>query len=248
MKNSSHKPDELFYCSKEQIEQNTASLQGQEAIHCSSVLRYKVGDVIHFTDAQSNLYSGEISLIKKGEVQILIQSKQELIDQEISNYPILVCGILKNKDRMEWIIEKSVELGVKEIILVKTERSERSKVRLDRLELVALSAMKQSKRVTLPKISIYDDLIPVLNELILQHSVFVAHEQMDKKTPLLKENLSQSPVFVVGPEGGFSDEEIQQISRIKSIQIINLGEWRLRAETACIQLLSLALGARLERD
>lgn len=245
MKNSSHKPDELFYCCKADIEQNIARLQGQEAIHCSSVLRYKLGDSVHFTDAESGLYSGQICLIKKGEVHIEIQTKQQLIDEEIPNYPILVCGILKNKDRLEWIIEKAVELGVKEIILVKTERSERAKVRFDRLELVALAAMKQSKRVILPKISLSDDLVNVISGLASTHSVFVAHEQIDKKAVLLKSNLVSSPVFVVGPEGGFSDEEILQISQIKTIQLISLGEWRLRAETACIQLLSLALGARL---
>ena len=242
---SFEKPDELFYIPQSDIEANNATLKGQEAIHCLSVLRYKVGDSIYFTDAQSTLFRGAIISAKKGNAVISIQEASIEKDIHIDSYPTLLIGALKNKDRLEFVVEKAVELGVKEIVIVQTERSERAKIRIDRLENVAIAAMKQSKRLQIPSIIVKDSLINALSAY-KNASIVLAHEQETKLTSnAIASILERNPIVCVGPEGGFTDDEIASINVLDTLSIVSLGDWRLRAETAAIALLSMALQARL---
>jgi len=242
---SSSKPDELFYCEKNTINlvMKSASLIGQEAIHCSKVLRHKEGDEIHFTDADSNLYIGIISRIKKGEVDIQIIDSKLVKDENEKNYPVICIGVLKNKERMEWLIEKATEIGVSAIYFIQLNRSERSKINLDRFKTIALSAMKQSQRLQIPKILHLESLdkgIDLFKSSSLKH--FVAHEKIDSNESfqqLLKKNLNgKRPVYWIGPEGGFTEDEVHIIKEKLFAIPISLGKHRLRAETAALFVLA----------
>jgi len=239
------KPDELFYCEKKYInlELNSASLVGQEAIHCSKVLRYKEGDELFFTDAESVLYRGILSRIKKGEVDIQILYYEALPDENEKSYPIICIGVLKNKERMEWLIEKAVEIGVSAIYFIHFKRSERSKINLDRFKIIALSAMKQSQRLQIPRIEYFESLDDYLNvQKNYSYKHFVAHEKVNSNNSfhhfLKKKLATEKPVFWIGPEGGFTQEEVMELKQNVSAIPISLGQYRLRAETAAIYVLA----------
>ena len=241
----SKKPDELFYCDKNSInlELNEASLGGQEAIHCSKVLRYKEGAEIYFTNAESWLFRGVISRIKKGEVDIQIIDSEFIEDKNEKKYPILCIGVLKNKERMEWLIEKAVEIGVSAIYFIQLSRSERSKINSDRFTTIAISAMKQSQRVQIPSILHFDKLDDCFNSILKSnYRHFIAHEKIDSNKSIhqfLNNNLSKErPFFWIGPEGGFTEEEVELITEKVSAIPISLGQYRLRAETAAIYVLA----------
>lgn len=239
------KPDELFYCDKKHINrnENIALLSGQEAIHCSKVLRYKEGDEVYFTDAQSSLFTGIITRIKKGEVDIQITDSNTFLNDSQTKYPILCMGVLKNKERMEWLVEKAIEIGVFAINFIQLSRSERSQVNLERFTTIALSAMKQSQRLQIPELSYFaklEDCLALQDYVNTQH--FVAHEKVDVSesvhTYFSKDIMGKRPVFWIGPEGGFTEEEVDELKNKACAIPISLGQFRLRAETAALFVLA----------
>ncbi|TNE69279.1 16S rRNA (uracil(1498)-N(3))-methyltransferase [bacterium] len=244
MQASSDKPDELFYSTSISLESAQIVLEGQEAIHCAKVLRKKVGDTIWVCDGKYHQYKTRIRHISKNEVFTEISDTLRFDANESDSYPILVIGKLKNKERLEWLIEKAVELGVAEIHLVSSERTERSYLKLERLEAIAVAAMKQSKRVFLPQIIDAHSIEETINAFGEAIPILIAHEKVSGRIDL-GQIISKRCVLVVGPEGGFTDAEIEYLSSFPQSSTISLGEWRLRAETAAIHLLSLASFFRL---
>lgn len=219
--------NEFFYSIK--INNNEAILEDQEAIHCSKVLRKKTGDTLHITDGAGNIYKSEISAIDHKKVHCTIV--------ENINYPKLEklsigVGILKNRDRMEWMVEKLVEIGIDKIFFIQSEKSERSKINLERFEKKAISAMKQSLRCYLPEIRIFtfDEICQLSFD-----KKFIAHCEDSQKTlwdgNLSKENLDT--LLLIGPEGDFSINEIE-FSLSNNFIPVSLGNFRLRTETAAI--------------
>lgn len=235
---SSEKPDELFFATKSQITQENIVLEGQEAIHCSKVLRKKVTDIIWICDGDYSHYKVEIQQIGKQQVFTKILETVRFDKNKTQDYPILVIGKLKNKDRLEWLIEKAVELGISEIHLVQTDRTERSYLKVERLEAIAIAAMKQSKQVFIPKIVDSDSLMQTLKLFEGKLPILLAHEK-STATNKVAVFLKKKCVLLIGPEGGFSDSEFDELLELQNCHAISLGEWRLRAETAAIHLVSL---------
>jgi 16S rRNA (uracil1498-N3)-methyltransferase len=219
--------NELFFTY--QIENDQAILSDQEASHCSQVLRKKVGEHIFFTNGLGEIYESEILEIQKKQVILRIIKRQFVSNN--AHFSIAI-GLLKNRDRMEWMIEKLVEIGVEEIFLITTEKSERTKINVDRFEKKAVAAMKQSLRAHLPKITqlSFDEVL--LNPI---QKKFIAHCQNGIKTYWTTNlNLPQEPtLLLIGPEGDFSDKEIQKALN-HNFQPVDLGPNRLRTETAAI--------------
>ena len=137
---------------------------------------------------------------------------------------------------MEWLIEKAVEIGVREITLLNCKRSERSKVNIDRLNKIALSAMKQSKRLWLPRI-----VGPMKMEQYLKavdgSTCAIAHYAPDHED-LFELSLSQEATILIGPEGDFTDDEVHQ-ALAAGCKPVNLGTSRLRTETAGLVALTI---------
>lgn len=245
MSSSNEKPDEIFYTPKELIGEFDLSIEGQESIHCTKVLRKKIGDEIWVCDANHSFYRATIQTIQKNTLTASITAQIKQNEAVYHNFPILVIGKLKHKDRLEWLLEKSVELGVAEIHFVDTQRTERSHLNLERLKMIAISAMKQSKRACIPKLVESPNLIQTLQALQDDYPIWLAHEKLDY-TPVKWSDLKKRCVLVVGPEGGFTDDEVYSLSTLKNLTFVQLGEWRLRAETAAIHLISAAALVRLQ--
>lgn len=245
--------DELFYTPSKAIneQEKKAALEGQEAVHCLSVLRHKIGDSLYITNGEGRIYKGLIISAKKSSLTIDIHSKY-VLEPPKPKLPILVIGSLKNKERIEWLVEKTTELGIQEIHIVQTTRSERFNVNIERLNLIAIAAMKQSKQAFLPTITTF----PRLDVSVYQHVAVqvVAHEKVDEKSLLphqLFENntyleSTEPIVYWIGPEGGFTNEEIHLLTHSTKASLLWLGNTRLRAETAALSVIQTDAIRRLK--
>lgn len=223
----------MFFAFPEDITQDELVIKGQEAVHITRVLRSEEGDNMYATDGNGNRYRCKISHIKKHEL------RAEILQQEYEKKPLplvtLCVGILKKRDRLEMAIEKSVELGVDEIIVFRGMHSQKEHIRMERVQAVALSAMKQSLRSWLPKIAIEDSLERALNHSLESSMLIIADET--KKDFTNRRKQSDHYFLVVGPEGGFSEEERKLLLKHNAIPY-SLGNKRLRSETASIILTS----------
>jgi 16S rRNA (uracil1498-N3)-methyltransferase len=226
---------QLFYSPNFDSASKEILIEGQEAQHISRVLRHQIGDILHITNGRGDVAKGSISTITKNRVTLSI-SERHFLEKPPSANIILAIGIIKQRDRLEMLIEKATEIGVGTICLMQTSRSERSNIRLDRLEAIAISAMKQSLQAWVPIVR----LATIEEALEGSSQSYIAHEQpMDTKlTRFDGVDISQPLTLFVGPEGGFTDEEVQKVVNGGS-KVVDLGENRLRAETASLKLLGM---------
>jgi len=209
-----------------------SQLTEEESLHAIKVLRLKELDLIHLMDGKGNLFEAEIrkANAKKCEFAVL-NTKTEVKKR---NYRLHVAvSPTKNIDRIEWFIEKAVEIGIDEISFLLCDHSERKNINQDRIEKIAISAMKQSMNL----------FLPVLNEMTSfskfiskskNETCFIAHlEEGDRK--LFKKEISSTNdiLIMIGPEGDFSKEEIEEALNNHYIPV-SLGESRLRTETAAL--------------
>ncbi len=225
----------IFYAPKSQIHGNAIELTGQEAKHASKVMRYREGDSIQIVDGEGGWFDCKIVRITNSQVEAEVQSSKQLDAPKPEI--VLGMGLIKKRDRLEFAVEKSVELGVSEIALFRSRNTVKENVRMDRLENTILSAMKQSLRARLPKVSLLDSLEEVMDTFSDFHSL-IAHEKEDSEpgvNPGLKSK--DKLLLLVGPEGGFSDKEIEMATE-GGAGVVSLGKHRLRAETAAISFLS----------
>lgn len=217
----------LFY--QPRIPEGIHYLDADEARHCVKVLRNKNGDLIRLTDGKGAFY--EAVLLKTDDRQCTFQIEQKIDVPPQAHYIHLAISPTKNPDRIEWFVEKAVELGVDKISLMECEHTERSYVKTDRLEKVAVSAMKQSLKATLPQIvslSAFSGIVSSAQE----NERFIAY--VDETNPRhLKDAATKgmSYLVLIGPEGDFTKEELGHALQ-QGFQKVSLGRSRLRTETA----------------
>lgn len=218
----------LFYG---EIEGNQVLINDEEQQHIVRVLRMKDGEEIHVTDGKGNLAAGTLIIEGKKAGMAVTGIKNQL--PAFNPKLHIAIAPTKNIDRIEFFIEKAVEMGISEITLLQTEKTERKNVNIDKLRKQAVSASKQSLRFHFPVIN---DLVKIQDFLKSTDpaTTFVAHchenlERMDLKQIPALENLT----FLIGPEGDFSEKEILFLSE-KNIRAVSLGHQRLRTETAGI--------------
>jgi 16S rRNA (uracil1498-N3)-methyltransferase len=147
----------------------------------------------------------------------------------------------KNSDRMEWFVEKAVELGITHITTLICERSQRETLRQERIERVMISALKQSLRTRLPVFAhavLFTDFIEQTRHIYPQK--YIAYCGATQPIPLLEElfrNLTDA-VVLIGPEGDFSPSEAD-MALANGYQVVSLGRFRLRTETAALKAAAL---------
>jgi 16S rRNA (uracil1498-N3)-methyltransferase len=161
---------------------------------------------------------------------MIVEEKQEYEKKDF--YIHLIIAPTKNMDRMEWMLEKCVEIGIDEISFIQTRYSERKEIKTQRLEKIAIGAMKQSLKAYLPKINEMISWKDFLKKENSENFKMIAHlEEGNRKfiQPFAKPNSKYA--VLIGPEGDFSPEEIKQAIE-KGFQPVTLGNSRLRTETA----------------
>ncbi|MFN1836128.1 16S rRNA (uracil(1498)-N(3))-methyltransferase [Balneola sp. MJW-20] len=225
--------ENLFYVPAEKIDPTIPiEIEGQEARHISRVLRFKEGDRIHIADGSGKIYYCDIQSVNTGSVTARISEIRSLNQPDIKK--VLAMGVVKKRDRLEFAVEKAVELGAWEICLFEADHSERSRVKMERIESIVLSAFKQSKRSWLPAVRFMGSLDEVLDHY-KDHHPLMASMDTDPERPTDLKN--KKNLLLVGPEGGFSDREIELVIK-KNATLLSLGKNRLRAETAVTAILS----------
>lgn len=217
----------MFLFHSTDILDNNLIIKGDEHLHCSIVLRKRVGDIIFVTDGKGNTYSSKIISVTKNQTECSIEDSK--YQAPLSPTISIAISPTKNTARLEWFLEKSTEIGISSIYLVQTKRTEKKSVNLQRLEKVLLSAMKQSLNTHLPKLEVltFKDLMKINH----YQNKFIAHcENPDLKLKnVYKSNVSS--ILLIGPEGDFTKEEIAD-ALINGYQGVSLGNMRLRTETA----------------
>ncbi|MGY3775676.1 16S rRNA (uracil(1498)-N(3))-methyltransferase [Helcococcus sueciensis] len=166
------------------------------------------------------------------------------IDENESDIRINLYQGLPKSDKFEWIIQKSIELGVNEIVPFESERTivkwdnKKEKKKLERYSEIAESAAKQSKRTYIPKVSRLLSFNEMLEELKNSYTILAYENRGNSLRDILQKDKPKEINIIIGPEGGFSEEEVKKFERIGA-NIVNLGKRILRTETAAIALISM---------
>lgn len=217
-----------------------AFLTDDDSRHAVKTLRLGIGDVIAVTNGHGNRFTGVISKADARQCAFRITDQQTTPSRPFS---IRLCiAPTKNLDRIEWLVEKAVEVGVERISFFISQHSERRVLKTDRLLKIAVAAMKQSLQAYLPQL---DEAVPFASLVagINEPQRFIAHLP-DGETPahLLRAAQPGSVYTVlIGPEGDFSTQELRQ-AQTAGFQLVTLGPNRLRTETAALtacQILNL---------
>lgn len=224
---------ELFF--SDNINNDIIILDLQESRHCTKVLRKSIGDAVNVVDGIGNFYKGEIVLISKNKCQIKIN---EILNNygKKKYYIHVAISPIKNHERLEWFIEKSVEIGIDEISFIQCSRTLRKNIKLDRINRIAVTAMKQTLKAKLPKINEVESFSSFLNRTN-EEMKFICHLENNERKNLFsfRESITNSlhSCILIGPEGDFTLDEIS-LSKQHDFIPISLGDSRLRTETAGI--------------
>ena len=216
----------LFFDPNINASLQTFILSEEESKHIIRVLRMKKNDKLVVLNGKGASFTCEIidDHSKKCELKIF-KAEQDL---PLSYSIHIAIGPTKQMDRMEWFVEKATELGITEISLIACKNQERTKLKIDRLQKKAVSAMKQSQRTYLPKIN---DIVDLNSFISSNPNGLIAH-CMDNDKHTFEQEFSQNNCpIVIGPEGDFTNEEIQ-LALKNGYKAITLGTNRLRTETA----------------
>lgn len=215
--------------------ERTLLLPESDSQHCVRVLRHRPGDLIEVIDGHGNSFTCRLvdAHSKHAAVEIVEKRRQPLP----WNYSVTIAvAPTKLMDRMEWMTEKLVEIGVNRIVPLLCEHSERKEIKLERLEKTAISAMKQSLKSTMPLIDTMTPLSDFVKSLSGSNSdKFVAYCDKNIERVLLSQACEQNKdtVVLIGPEGDFSPSEIRMLLD-SGFRPVSLGDCRLRTETAAI--------------
>ncbi len=228
-----------FFIPSGNINNGNAIITGSDVHHILDVLRKGVGDTIQATDGLGNILTARITGIKQPQINLeIIETKHQ---EERKTFIKLFQAIPKG-GKFEWIVEKSCELGVNEIVPVITERTipkynnERGLKKLAHWERIALESMKQIGRNTpmsIHKTIIFKDVQRILKPFSKKIVLWELEETEELKTFLRENNSAAEFEIFIGPEGGFSIQEIDDLKNLGFITV-SLGKRILKAETAAI--------------
>ena len=206
----------------------------EESGHCVQVLRRTTGDEIMVTDGVGNLYRCAITNPHRKHCEVKIVSVETPAPLHEGFIRICVAPT-KNIDRLEWCIEKCVEMGVDEIVPILCDHSERKTVNIERLNKILVSAAKQSLKTRFPVLQ----PLTKMTDLHLNGDKFIAHciegyKPTDNKYALQQRVVrGHETTILIGAEGDFSPQEVKWALENEYIPV-SLGAARLRTETAAI--------------
>ncbi len=222
-------------------------VRGEEAHHAARVLRLRSGEQFIASDLSGTAYRAEFlgsRQVGKNDLEVEARILEVLPGYGEPGHELeLVIGFLSQPARWEFLLEKAVELGVTSIQPIVTERTEKRSPKLERSERVLKAALKQTKRSKLPDLGELSTLSEALSQAVKKgRDVYILHEAADPEQALLSQiqrGSGKAIALVVGPEGGFSDEEVRLAVQLGA-KVASLGTRRLRTETAAIAALSIA--------
>lgn len=225
------------------MKNRTLLLVNDEAHHAARVMRHVIGDIISASDGKGMVYEAKIARISDAMVEARITKKRRKQNEPVSSVTVAQ-GILKGS-RMDYAIEKLTELGVRKIVPFSSERSTvqatEGQEKLERWRRITVAAMKQSERSILPPVSPLVGFDEIL-KLAKRHDLFLLawEEEKKKRVSNIDTKGANSVLIAVGPEGGFTEEEVQAAQKAGA-RLLSLGHTKLRSETASLVLAALTL-------
>lgn len=241
-----------FFVSKSNIVGDSAVIEGDDVKHIYKVLRLEVGDKVSINNCDGEEFLGEIEDINKK--QVIVKCIEKLALNNESPVEIYLFQGLPKSSKMDLIVQKATELGVKEItpiiterVVVKNEIGEFKK--LDRWNRIVLEACKQCKRSLIPKVNTpleFEQLLDFLKNMdliVVPYENAEGHGIKNMVNSIGKSDVKKIAV-IIGPEGGFEEEEINKLKELEAY-IVTLGPRIFRTETAglvCVSLIMYELG------
>lgn len=241
-----------FFVKQEQIKENKIEIIGNDVNHIKNVLRGKIGEEITVCNENTAKdYQCEITKIE--EEKIYLKIKKELENNVESNIKVTIFQGLPKAEKMELVIQKSVELGTFDITpvemrrcVVKLKEKDKEK-KLQRWQKISEVAAKQCGRNIIPKINKIENLKTICQNFKEYDIVLVAYEKeksttlkQELKTICKKDKKDVKIAIVIGPEGGIEKEEIEILQK-NGAKIITLGKRILRTETVALNMLSVIM-------
>lgn len=224
---------EVFFAEPDQISGNRITLDEFESKHILHTLKKKKGDDIQITDGQGNLYHANI--IDTGK-RIVLEYNNHIKFEETVPEVTLAVGFIR-PNRLDMLIEKCTELGVNRFILFRSQYTNYVSFNLSRFSKILRQAIKQSLQYYLPKIVIIEKFDEFIDKSVNFDTKLVCHSPNDPSIIAAMHSMDgnkyKSVLMAIGPEGGFSDDELDKFKRNNFINV-SLGKTRLRTETAAI--------------
>jgi len=230
-----------FYVPRNSIKEGIACLPSDQAHHLRDVLRIGAGEIVEIFDGAGSGYVGVVDL---RDSQVYVRELQRIPVEEPRIRLTLAAALIKSS-KFEWILQKATELGIHEIIPLKTRFSEieipggKITLRLERWDRIVREASKQCRRSAAPRIHApraFSDLLSA--EDFSAYSRFLFCEKASEPWRLDQGALSERVLVCIGPEGGWDSGEVES-ARAAGYGIYSLGPWVLRAETAAIAAVSI---------
>ena len=218
------------------------SFDADEARHAHKALRLRADDGLRWVDGKGGRFAGRLKSVGPKGMTAVVD-----VAEQAPPTPTLALGVgaLHDAARLEWLVEKAVELGATEITVLRTERVERPRHRMPRLVAKAVAAMKQSGRALLPRLSEAEFATFIAGADTPQR--LVAHCEAARDRLAVAELPSsvwqRGCTVLVGPEGDFTPREIERAAAA-GFRELSLGSARLRTETAALAILAVASSAR----
>ncbi|MBR5338205.1 MAG: 16S rRNA (uracil(1498)-N(3))-methyltransferase [Lachnospiraceae bacterium] len=237
-----------FFVEPGAVGEKEITITGSDVNHIKNVLRMKVGTPLRISNREDKDYICHISELKDDEIILAIDS-EDTRGTELTSEVVLFQALPKG-DKMETVIQKNVELGIKRIVPVKTKRcivkldDKKAVSKVARWQKIAEAAAKQSKRMIIPEVaSVMDFGEAVKMAAALDHFIFpYENEEGIEKTRHIVDNIKpgESVGIFIGPEGGFEESEVEA-ARAAGAHVISMGKRILRTETAGMALAAVLM-------
>jgi len=222
---------EYFYTPPNCITGDELVLDGEEFSHLTHVMRKQVGDTIRVVDGCGQVYDVRIIEVRKHLARCSILARQERLHEPPTELTV-AAALLKSPSRFDYLVEKTTELGTRRIIPLLTKRTIPRSGKRDRWQKLAISAMKQSTRCVLPTITELMSFADFVSAVSPESLKLIPHQEVERQISDVHRG-QPSIIICIGPEGGFTDEELDRASEAGFISV-TLGPRRLRAETAAV--------------
>ena len=217
-------------------------IDGGQAHYLLNVMRMKDGAPVKLFDNQSGEYLATVAATGKRDLVLTITGK---LRDRVPSADLWLCQALIKKDRLDWIAEKSCELGIGRFVPLLTRRCVVDKVKDDRLRAQMIEAAEQCERTTLPEIAPLIKLEIMLKEWPQDRILYFCDERGGEAFgEVVRQNQAAKAAILIGPEGGFTDEENVAVRAMPSAVPVSLGPNILRADTAAIAAIAVWMANR----
>jgi 16S rRNA (uracil1498-N3)-methyltransferase len=221
------------------MESTEVPLEAAQSHYLGNVMRLQPGDTLRLFNGVAGEWQAEIAQISRKQAVLNVRHQTRAPEREPDCW---LCFALLKRQKTDLVVEKATELGASVIQPVVTARTQADHVNLERLRAIAMEAAEQCERLVVPEIRAPLPL-PRLMASWPQRRLYVADERRTAPVLAPAPGPAQPSALLVGPEGGFTDAELEGIAAIPIVSRVSLGRRILRAETAAIAGLALLLAS-----